>query len=170
MTISTLDVFDVSSLSEGELRRLSNLLAAELEQRAVRDSDPAALVAEGFEVGFDRRNQPHVPEIVGGLIRAYGALNAKSRSSHHCEFPSVDGRWIWEVDDLVHEEVRKNHQAFGSLTSVSLIPAHEGLIIDMLSAVCRGGIHSHKGAKSFQVVNGELVPVATRVKRPTARR
>ena len=47
VTTSTLDVFDVTSLSEGELRRLSNLLAAELEQRARRDSDPAALVAEG---------------------------------------------------------------------------------------------------------------------------
>jgi hypothetical protein len=157
---------DFSGLRDDELWDLAARVADEQRRRAVESGDIDALCAEGFDRGFDAKGHARDPVVSSGLVVCYGSLVERSAMSHECRFANLGGDWVWEHPEVIHDEIRKlvergrHHQR-----SVSVLPALEGLGIDLVSSTMRQGVHHMTQVRSFQVRGGALELVNARTVR-----
>ena len=150
---------DLERLSDGALLQLAHLVDAEQHRRALEAADPVALIAEGFNDGFDRRGLPLPPVLDHGVLRCHGSLIAKSAASHLCGFTAIDHQWCWQAESLIDDEVRRDGH---SMMSVTLIAAHEGMVVEQVRSSSRQGLHQRQSVEAWQVTDGELVRCASR--------
>ena len=164
----------VESLSDKQLQSIIAAAQFELQQRALEACDPAALIEQGFEEGFDNKGMPHIPYIVGetgsGILVCTGTRIDKSTTSHDCAFVSVDDAWIWENEDLIEEEIRNPAGPKPVMRSVSLLPTYEGMKFDLVQCAAKMSVHQVKKVRSFEIQNGKVVLVETRTPKVTAHR
>lgn len=155
---------DITDLNDRDLARLITMLLAEQQERAVRNSDPEALIADGYDRLFTSRGEALEPEIVAGVLVCAGSLKALSASSHECSFVHVDDAWCWEHPDALEDDVRKLQvNGRDNQRSITLIPATEGAKIDFVTCKMtpREG-HKVKKSTSYTITDGKLEVTNTR--------
>jgi hypothetical protein len=126
------------------------------------DGDLDALIAHGFEVGFDRNDLAVLPWIESRIILCPGGLIGTSRGSHRCRFVSVGESWIWESSELVREDKRSTPGDRDGFKAIAVLPVVDGLQLDVVAGRARGGRHSVEHVVSMEVRRGELIEVAQR--------
>lgn len=149
-------------LDEGALTNLGAAVQQEVRRRAVESGSEEAIISAAFETGFGRDGLGVLPWIEGPFVVCPGGLLSPGRTSHRCRFVSVNDAWVWDCAELVCEEKRSSPGARDGFRAVALVPAHEGLALDVVSGRLRSGQHSVEKVISCEVRRGELVQVAQR--------
>lgn len=149
-------------LDEGALTNLDAAVQQEVRRRAVESGVEEAIIAAAFETGFGRDGLGVLPWIEGPFVVCPGGLVSPSRTSHRCRFVSVNDAWVWDCAELVCEEKRSSPGAKDGFRAIALVPAHEGLALDVVTGKLRSGQHSVEKVISYEVRRGELVEVAQR--------
>lgn len=161
-TVDFIDLADPESIGDADLVRALLMLTLEQRRRAVAAADVGALVEEGFRVGFRSDGLPADPWMVSGMLLCAGGKVERSALSHRCAFVRVGSAWVWESDEKVEDVIRYVPGRTHQMRSVSLVPAFEGLALDLVEARTRQGVHELVGVRSFVVDGGELVLVSAR--------
>jgi hypothetical protein len=159
-------VIDPANLSDVELAELLMQLRAEQQDRAIKASDPEALIELGFREGFRSDGLPRDPWIVNGILVCPGARIDKSASSHDCGFARVDDKWVWEADGKIEDVVRNTMNRRAQMRSVTLVAIDDTTVVDLIYATCRTGAHKLKSARSFSVTAAGLVLDSERTPAP----
>lgn len=155
----------IERLDDDGLTRLIAEALSEQHRRAVEGADIDALIEWGFANGFSTAGQPRDPSVQSGVLVVTGSrLSRGSRpnANHDCTFVSVGGVWVWEHQDLMHDVIRNLPGPKPQMLSVSLLPALEGLELDLVSSQYRQGAHRLRSSRSFQIAAAELNLVSTR--------
>lgn len=153
--------------------QLSNLAAAtqqEQSERAVARGDLDEIIAAAFESGFagdgGRNPAAVLPWIEGNVVVCPGELVRSSRTSHTCRFVNVNDTWVWDAHELIREDKRSSPGARDGFRAVALVPALDGMTVDVVSGRARQGQHQVDRVVSFVVKRGELLEVSQREVRP----
>lgn len=149
-------------LDDAALTNLDHAVEQEVRRRAVEAGDTDAVTAEAFETGFGRDGLAVLPWIEGPYVVCPGGLVSSSRTSHRCRFVSVNDTWVWDCAELICEEKRSAPGTRDGFRAIALVPAHEGMAIDVVSGKLRSGQHSVDKVISFELRAGELVEVSQR--------
>jgi len=152
-----------AKLPDDTLHHLATALADEARNRAVKQGDEDAIIADAFDCAFGRDGLGVLPWIEGHFIVCPGAIESKNRSSHLCRFVSVDDTWIWDSEWLIREDKRSTPGPHKGFRAVALLPIVEGMELDVVSARQRGGAHGVERVVSLVIKRGELIEVSQRV-------
>ena len=136
-------------------------------ERAIVAGDLDAVIARAFEVGFGRDGlgvQPWVETVGvdGAVVICPGGLVSKSRTSHRCRFISVDDVWVWDSGLLMREDKRSSPGVEEGFRAIAIIPAVDGVELDVVTGRARTGGHSVEHVVSYEIRGGELVEVSQR--------
>lgn len=156
----------VAKLPDDVLAHLGAAVADEAQRRAVESGDEESVIAEAFEIGFDRAGLAVAPWVTGSLLVCPGGLVAKGRASHRCRFVSVNDTWVWESELLITEVKRSSPGAADGFRAVALLPLIQGTEIDVVAGRMRGGQHQVDHVVSFVLKRGRLVEVSQRSVKP----
>ena len=154
---------DLAALGDIELAELVIAGQAEQSRRALLAGDVGAVIESAFESAFGTSTTVLGPWVEGGLLICPGLVVGASRTSHECSFCKVGQTWVWQAEGKLADSVRrlkvssKEHQR-----SVTLLPALNGLDIDVVTCKMRAGTHHLVRSKSYRVKDGALVLVSTR--------
>lgn len=118
-----------------------------------------AAVDGGFRTGFTRSGRPVPPWISGSLLVCPGAV-VGSWAGHRCWFVSVDDKWCFEDPAVMADYVIR--QGEHGMRSLTVLPAGEGSLVELVSARSRGGSHELIEAIGWRVTHAELVPAGRR--------
>lgn len=152
----------VDRLKDPELSNLGDVVSQIQSRRAVERGDLDAIIAEAFEIGFGNDGLGMLPWIEDTVVVCPGGLVENSRSSHTCRFVSVNDQWVWESYELIREDKRSTPGPKGGFRAVALLPALEGMELDVVSGRSRGGQHSVDRVVSYVVRKGDLSEVSQR--------
>lgn len=151
-----------AKLDDQELSNLGDAISLEQSQRAVARGDLDEIIAQAFEIGFGNDGLAVLPWVEGTVVVCPGGLISSSRASHTCRFVSVNDIWIWDSYELIREDKRSTPGAKDGFRAVALLPALEGMSLDVVSGKARSGQHSVDKVVSYVVKKGELVEVSQR--------
>jgi hypothetical protein len=149
-------------LGDDVLAHVAAALADETRRRAIDQGDQQAVIDAAFEEAFGRDGLGVLPYHEGPFIVCPGAMVSKRRGSHTCRFVSVNDVWIWDAQELIHEEKRSNPGPHDGFRAVALLAPTEGLELDVVSGRQRQGQHQVDLVVSYVVRRGELVEVSQR--------
>lgn len=154
-------------MSSDELHHVAEAVRQVQIERAVMAGDLDAVIARAFEIGFGRDGLGVLPWIEqvgddGALIVCPGGLVARSRSSHRCRFVSVDDVWVWDSGLLMREDKRSSPGVQDGFRAIAVLPAVDGIEIDVVTGRARAGGHTVEHVVSYEVRRGELVEVSQR--------
>lgn len=156
----------LGDLSDEALRDLIAAAIEEQRQRAAASGDLEALCEAGFAEGFDSKGHARTPVIRDGLLICYGSIVERSAMSHECHFVHIEDSWVWEYQDVLRDEVRKRpERGREHQRSVSILPALEGLELDLVGCKMRTGVHQMQTVRSYRIVSGQLELVTARAVR-----
>lgn len=154
--------FNLQSLDDAELSELITAAREELHRRRLEAADIDALIEDGFDHGFTSRGLPKDPWVRGGIVVCPGGRIDRSSFSHDCAFVHIGENWVWEAPERIHDAVRNLPGPKAQMRSVTLVVAHEGLEVDLISSTARTGVHQMKQVRSFVVRNEALELVSAR--------
>ncbi len=152
----------LAKLDDSELANLGDAVSQDQSQRAVARGDLDEIIAQAFETGFGHDGLAVLPWVEGTVVVCPGGLIYSSRGSHTCRFVSVNDIWIWDSYELIREDKRSTPGEKDGFRAVALLPALEGMTLDVVSGKARGGQHSVDKVFSYVVKKGELVEVSQR--------
>ena len=152
----------IAQLGDQQLANLGDALSYEQSQRAVARGDLDEIIAQAFEIGFGSDGLAVMPWTEGTVVVCPGGLISSSRSSHTCRFVSVNDTWIWDSYELIREDKRSTPGQKDGFRAVALLPALEGMTLDVVSGKARSGQHSVNKVVSYVIKKGELVEVSQR--------
>jgi hypothetical protein len=152
----------VDRLGDDELSNLGEVIRQIQSERAVNRGDLDEIIAQAFEIGFGRDGLAMLPWIHDNVVVCPGGLIWSSRASHVCRFVNVNDSWVWESHELIREDKRSTPGDRDGFRAVALVPALEGMELDVVSGKARGGQHSVDRVVSYVVRNGELEEVSQR--------
>lgn len=149
-------------LGDDELSNLGAAVSQLQSERAVARGDLDEIIAQAFETGFGSDGLPVLPWVEGSVVVCPGGLIRSSRSSHVSRWASVNDTWVWDSHELIREDKRSTPGTSDGFLAVALVPALEGMTIDMVSVKNRRGQSSMDRVVSFVVKKSELVEVSQR--------
>ncbi len=149
-------------LADDQLSNVGDAVRQIQAERAVAMGDLDQIIAQAFETGFGNDGLALLPWIEGTVVVCPGGLIWSSRSSHVCRFVNIDDTWVWDSHDLIREDKRSTPGAKDGFRAVALVPALEGMAVDVVSGKARAGQHSVDRVVSYVVKRGELVEVSQR--------
>lgn len=152
----------LDKLGDVELAHLGDAVNQVQSTRAVSRGDLDEIIAQAFEIGFANDGLAVLPWIEGSVVVCPGGLIWSSRASHVCRFASINDTWVWDSYELIREDKRSIAGTRDGFRAVALVPALEGMTIDMVSGKARQGQHSVGRVVSYVVKKGELVEVSQR--------
>lgn len=153
----------LSALSDDQLAEVISAARDEQASRAISAADPEALIAHGFDALFGPRLKALDPVIVSGVLVCPGSLVPKSASSSDSTFTHVDGYWCWEHPDLIADDFRRVPQGkHDAGTSVTLLPAIDGMQLDVVASTKTRQGNKASRVTSYEVRDRKLVLVSTR--------
>jgi hypothetical protein len=152
----------IAKLDDQQLANLGDAISQDQSQRAVSRGDLDEIIAQAFETGFGSDGLAVLPWMEGTVIVCPGGLIWSSRGSHTCRFVSVNDIWIWDSYELIREDKRSTPGDKDGFRAVALLPALEGMSLDVVSGMARSGQHSVGKVVSYVVKKGELVEVSQR--------
>lgn len=150
----------LADLDDDTVARIVAAGQAEQRRRSLMAGNAQALLEEAFSRMFDRQGLPLLPELAEGKLICPGGLVGRSVTSHRCRFVSVDRTWVWDHDDALADEVRTESES--RKRTVTVLPAVEGLELDVVSCKMSMGTHKMTGVTSMVVRAGKLQQVAGR--------
>jgi hypothetical protein len=162
MDINIFDLNCPETIDEAGLIRALGILTSEQSRRALANYEPEALIENAFATGFTSKFMPKDPIVVGGILICMGAKLDRSVTNHRCAFVKVAGNWSWEHPDQANDVVRYLPGPHGRMQTVTLIPAIEGMAVDLVEAKTKNGVHEFVGVRSFVFEQNELLLVAAR--------
>lgn len=146
-------------MDDHDLSEVAQMVRDLQRERALLAEDLEAVVADGFERGFDHRGMALDPWITpGGLVVCPGAKIHRSRANHRCRFAAVGDTWVWESPERVVDELRRLPDDRDSIQTVTVLAAVDGLVLEVVTSKASGGRHSRQSSIAFEVRSGELVP------------
>ena len=157
-TVGPMGNVDLTALGDVELADLANSVRDEYRRRALDAGVPDAVADEAFDRGFGPDGLAVIPWVEANMVVCCGGKEHSSASSHKCRFAVVDGEWVWESSERLYDEMRHTGKA-GSNRTVSLVPAREGLVVEVVTSKFRSGKHERVGLRRFEVRGGEIVEV-----------
>jgi len=149
-------------LDDDVLVHLAAALGDETRRRAIEQGDQGSIIDQAFDHAFGRDGLGAPPYLEGPYIVCPGAMVSKRRGNHTCRFVSVDDVWIWDSQELLHEEKRSSPGVHDGFRAVALLSPVEGMALDVVSGRLRSGQHQVDLVVSFVVRKGELVEVSQR--------
>lgn len=152
----------MSKLDDQQLSNLGDAVAQAQSERAVARGDLDQIIAQAFETGFGNDGLAVQPWVEGTVVVCPGGLIYSSRASHVCRFVSVNDIWIWDSYELIREDKRSTPGDRDGFRAVGLVPAVEGMSLDVVSGKARSGQHAVDKVWSYVVKKGELVEVSGR--------
>lgn len=152
----------VARLDDHQLSNLGEAIGQEQSQRAVSRGDLDEIIAQAFETGFANDGLATLPWIEGTVVVCPGGLIRSSRSGHVCRFVNVNDIWVWDSHELIREDKRSIPGERDGFRAVALVPALEGMELDVVSGKARGGQHSVDRVVSYVIRGGELHEVSQR--------
>lgn len=152
----------IAKLDDQQLANLGDAISQDQSLRAVSRGDLDEIIAQAFETGFGSDGLAVLPWMEGTVVVCPGGLIWSSRGSHTCRFVSVNDIWIWDSYELIREDKRSTPGDKDGFRAVALLPALEGMSLDVVSGKARGGQHSVGKVVSYVVKKGELVEVSQR--------
>ena len=152
----------IAKLDDVQLANLGDAVAQEQAGRAVARGDLDQIIAQAFETGFGNDGLATLPWVEGTVVVCPGGLIWSSRASHVCRFVNVNDIWVWDSHDLIREDKRSIPGERNGFRAVALVPALEGMEIDVVSGKARGGQHSVNRVVSYVIRRGELDEVSQR--------
>lgn len=152
----------LAKLDDSQLSNTAELVRQLQSERAVSRGDLDEIIAQAFEVAFGRDGLGVRPWVEGTVVVCPGALIWSSRTSHLCRFVSVNDTWIWDCHELIREDKRSSPGSRDGFRAIGLVPAIDGLEIDLVSGKARSGQHSMEKVISFVIKQGELCEVSQR--------
>lgn len=152
----------VDKLADDELSNLGEVVRQIQSERAVSRGDLDEIIAQAFEMGFGRDGLATLPWVEDTVVVCPGGLIRSSRTSHVCRFVNVNDSWVWESHELIREDKRSTPGDRDGFRAVALVPALEGMELDVVSGKARGGQHSVDRVVSYVVRGGELEEVSQR--------
>ena len=162
-----LSVEELLAATDAQIAVTIAALVEEQKRRALEGGDLDALANEAFEgPGFDRRGLANLPYLRDGLLICPGVKSEKSASSHDCTFVSVDDNWVWDHPDTAYTTMRQLPGQKVVRQTVAIIPAYEGMEIDVVHSTARSGPCQMKSARIFTVTGGILVETGARSRSP----
>lgn len=160
----------LSTLTDVELVDVAWLVQQEQQNRALRAGDVESIADRAFEEWFSGTRLSFDPVIEHGVLLCPGGKDEKSQTAHDCSFVHVDNYWVWDYPGLLLDEVRYLPGKKSRMRSVTILPAMEGIELDVVVSQLRNGRHQRKERRSFQIQRGELVSVASRSQLPQGHR
>lgn len=156
----------ISKLDDETLAMLVSVIREEQRGRALAIGDPDAVADSAFTIGFDRTGLARDPWLVDGVVICPGGKVHRSKMAHRCRFVHVtDGSWegwVWEHFDSVIDLVRYPAGfGDGTMQSMTLIPAVDGIELDVVTSKATTAGHAREKVSSFRVERGELVSIPT---------
>lgn len=151
-----------AKLDDQQLSNLGLIISQEQSRRAVARGDLDEIIAQAFEAGFANDGLATLPWVEGTVVVCPGGLIRSSRSSHVCRFVNVNDTWVWDSHELIREDKRSIPGQRDGFRAVALVPALEGMELDVVSGKARGGQHSVDRVVSYVVRRGELDEVSQR--------
>lgn len=146
-------------MDDHDLSEVAQMVRDLQRERALLAEDLEAVVADGFERGFDHRGMALDPWITpGGLVVCPGAKIHRSRANHRCRFAAVGDTWVWESPERVVDELRRLPDDRDSIQTVTVLAAVDGLVLEVVTSKASGGRHNRQSSIAFEVRSGELVP------------
>ncbi len=152
----------IGKLDDFRLASLGDAIGQEQSKRAVSRGDLDEIIAQAFESGFANDGLATLPWIEGTVVVCPGGLIRSSRTSHVCRFVNVNDSWVWDSHELIREDKRSTPGERDGFRAVALVPALEGMEIDVVSGKARGGQHSVGRVVSYVIRKGELDEVSQR--------
>jgi len=152
----------IAKLGDQELASLGDAVSQDQSQRAVARGDLDEIIAQAFETGFGNDGLAVLPWTEGTVVVCPGGLVRSSRTSHTCRFVSVTDVWIWDSYELIREDKRSTPGDKDGFRAVALLPALEGMTLDVVSGKARSGQHSVGKVVSYVIKKGDLVEVSQR--------
>ena len=156
------DLADVTALPDEQLARGLLVLREEQKRRALQQGDLPALIEEGFAHGFTANGLPRDPWLHTGIIICPGGKIDKSAMNHQCAFVRVGDEWVWNAGETLEDVVRHRAGPKPQMQSVSLLPAVDGLALDLVRSRTRNAVHELVGVRSFLVEDQQLQLVSAR--------
>jgi hypothetical protein len=153
-----LGTLDLAAMSDLDLAVLARGVSDEFRRRALAAGDPEAVADEAFSVSFGSDGLARAPRVSNGFVVCAGGKEHTSAASHRCRFAVLGEHWVWDSPDCVHDEIRPTGKG-ASTRSVSLVPAIEGLVVEMITSKARGGRHERTGVNRYVVRDGAVVEV-----------
>lgn len=160
----------LAGLSDVELVDAAWQVQQEQQSRALKGGDVEAVADQAFDDWFSGTKLSFDPVIEHGVLLCPGGKDDKSQHAHDCSFVHVDGYWVWDYPGLLIDEVRYLPGKKTRMRSVTILPALEGLELDVVVAQLRNGQHQRKERRSFQIQRGELMSVPSRSQVPQSHR
>ena len=155
--------FFVEELSDKELSKLGASIFEEQRQRAISAGNQEEIIAYAFEVGFERSGLGVMPWIEGSLLVCPGSLISRSQANPRCRFVSINQEWVWQSKMLITESKRSGQGTDKGFRAIALVPVVEGTAVDIVSGRLQSGQHRAQKVVSFEVRDGKLYEVETRV-------
>ncbi len=152
----------MAKLDDRELANIGNTIGRLQSERAVSRGDLDEIIAQAFESGFARDGLATLPWVEGTVVVCPGGLIRSSRTNHVCRFVNVNDCWVWDSHELIREDKRSTPGDKDGFRAVALVPAIEGMEIDVVSGKARGGQHSVERVVSYVIRKGELDEVSQR--------
>ena len=96
------------------------------------------------------------------MIIVPGSKVERSKLSHDCRFTKIGDSWSWDSPEREAHVIRNQQGAKTIMQTVTLVPAREGLGIDIIGQQMRTGAHRVREVHSYEFKAGELVLVSAR--------
>lgn len=139
---------DVRHLGTDELRLIIEICSQELSDRARERGDIGSVIEHAMEVGFDQKGFPRQPWTDGDLLIVPGGWVGGLRGTHRCRFGAIGDQWVWQLDNVVGDQMRRLPD---SLRTVTVLPALPGTELDIVTSQCRSGVHRRSSAERLRL-------------------
>lgn len=156
------DLSDLSQWDDQMLRGVLDAVQQESARRALDRCDPPALIDEAFASAFTAKGLPHDPYLREGILVCPGGKVDRSSMNHECAFVRVDDQWVWERTDRLEDAIRHLPGPRPSMRSVTVLPAMDGMALDLVHSRTKMGVHQLASVRSFVVTGGQLELVSAR--------
>lgn len=159
--IGTVEVVDLTALSDLDLANLGRSVADEQRRRAVEGGDLEALAEEAFAQAF-AGGRVATPWMHEGLLVCPGRI-VGTDPNHACVFCRVDDAWSWESGEHLYDRMRDAvHQGKPARQSITILAVADGSTVERVTCRCRSGQHRMTESTTYEVTREGLVLVATR--------
>ena len=104
-----------------------------------------------------------VPYIEDGLVYCPGIKTSRSSLAHKCTFISIGNKWCWENENKLKDEmIFTQNELVKTVNSLTILPAEEGTILDVVHCKATGAEHKVISVQTFEIMDGSLVVVQSR--------
>lgn len=142
-------------MTTDDLREAAADILMEIHKRAADEGDPAVLLEQAFDEGFDASGMAKNPFLIGPYIAIPGIVSETGKTRHTCKLATVTlpddagASWCWNEEALTY--VSSDQAKIGSVRrSIALHSQIDGLIVAVHSMSWDGERHSRSSTGAWE--------------------